>query len=171
MGPATGLGLIEILIASTILSIALLGLLGVVGQSMRLDAVNRETALASGAARMQFEKIRSVPLMYSFARFNASGADDPLGPDTAEGPRLVLESSQYGLGLEGEVFFPVSEAGELREDLNIPEMGMPCDLNGDGTIDDLDHRDDYLILPVTVRLWWQGRSGAREVSLSGVLLP
>jgi len=171
MGRSTGLGLVEILIASTVLVIALLALLSVAGNSIRLDAVNRETALASDAVRMKLEMIRSVPLMHTFARFNETGTDDPLGPDTAEGSRFEVTLEAHGLGLDGEIFFPISDTGELREDVVIPEMGMPCDLNGDGLIDDVDHRDDYLILPVLVRLQWQGTSGAREVSLAGVLLP
>lgn len=166
-----GFGLIETLVASAVLAIALLALLSVAGHGMRLDSVNRETALAADAARMQFETLRAVPLMFTFARFNADPTDDPDGPDTGEGTGFVVTGADHGLGLQGEILFPVSETGELREDLDIPEMGMPCDLNGDGTIDNLDHRDDYLILPVTVRVWWRGRSGEREMSLSGVLLP
>jgi hypothetical protein len=36
---------------------------------------------------------------------------------------------------------------------------MPRDLNGDGVIDALNHADDYLILPVTLRLEWRGAAG------------
>ena len=46
MGPSTGIGMIEILVASAVLAVALLALLSVAGHSIRLDAVNRETALA-----------------------------------------------------------------------------------------------------------------------------
>jgi hypothetical protein len=48
---------------------------------------------------------------------------------------------------------------------------MPQDLNGDGLIDDLDHRDDYVILPMTVRVTWRGTTGERDFQLTGVLLP
>jgi hypothetical protein len=167
----TGVGLIEVLIAAVILSTALLALLSVSVHSIRLDNVTRESGLAVDVARTMFEELRSEPVEDVFARYNADPADDPGGPNTAPGNAFVVVADQHGLTGIGEVIFPVNAAGELREDMNLPELGMPRDLNGDDVIDGLDHRDDYIILPVRVRMSWRGASGDRDKLITGVLLP
>lgn len=59
-----------------------------------------------------------------------------------------------------------SFAYQLREDTVASELSMPRDLNGDLVIDKLDHADDYIVLPVLVRIEWQGRSGERKLEFS-----
>lgn len=58
---------------------------------------------------------------------------------------------------------------QLREDFEDEELGLPRDLNGDNILDDLDHADDYLILPVRIRLEWQGVAGTRRFELFTML--
>ena len=43
---------------------------------------------------------------------------------------------------------------------------MPRDLNADLMIDDQDHARDYVVLPVTVRVAWQGKAGRRSFEMS-----
>ena len=64
--------------------------------------------------------------------------------------------------MHGEILFPLI-ATELREDLVDEELDMPLDLNMDGVIDAADHANDYVLLPVLVRIEWQ--SGFREREL------
>lgn len=167
----TGVGLIEVLVAAVILSTALLALLSVSVHSIRLDNVTRESGLAVDAARTKFEEIRSEPIEDVFARYNADPTDDPGGVKTAPGRAFAVVNDAHGLTGIGEVIFPVNAGGQLREDMNLPELGMPRDLNGDGVIDNLDHRDDYIILPIRVRMTWRGASGERDKVITGVLLP
>ncbi len=167
----TGLGLVETMVAVAILATAILAILSVAAHSIKLDGVNRETALASDAARTRYEQLRALPLMHVLATYNSDPEDDPDGEFTAVGPKALSSKTAAGLELTTVVELPLTEEGELREDANRPEMGLPRDLNGDGVIDDLDHRDDYVILPVAVRVVWSGSSGPREILLSGVLLP
>ncbi len=47
----------------------------------------------------------------------------------------------------------------LREDTVNPALGLPCDLNGDGKIDSLNHAADYKILPLSIRLSWPTPDG------------
>ena len=166
-----GLGLLEVLVAGAVLSTALLALLSVSAHSIKLDSVNRETAAASAIARMRFEEVRAVPLMNVFASYNADDLDDPGGLPAPPGSKFTHSGTGEKMAVTGVYIFPVNNDGELREDLDMPELGMPRDLNGDGLIDDLDHRDDYVILPMTVRLTWRGATGEREFKLTGVLLP
>ncbi len=61
-----------------------------------------------------------------------------------------------------DVFFPGSTEEItyfLREDYVNNKLGMPRDLNGDNVVDTLDHGADYVLLPVCIRLEWQGSSG------------
>jgi hypothetical protein len=64
-------------------------------------------------------------------------------------------------GLVGEILFPTlaGAPGVLREDLELPALGLPQDLNGDGNLDGLDHSSDYVLLPVQVRVRWNGSAG------------
>jgi hypothetical protein len=58
-------------------------------------------------------------------------------------------------------------ANVLREDAVLPEFGLPFDLNGDGTLDALDHGADYMALPFTVRLRWTPPGEAeQEIAVS-----
>ena len=44
----------------------------------------------------------------------------------------------------------------VQEDFVEPRWGMPRDLSGDSLVDANPHHDDYIALPVTVRLEWIG---------------
>lgn len=58
----------------------------------------------------------------------------------------------------------------LREDTVAPEYGLPCDLNGDGVIDNKNHAADYKILPLVIRLDWPtADGGTRTVTFSTVI--
>ena len=52
--------------------------------------------------------------------------------------------------------------GALREDVFMPELGLPMDLNGDGVIDAQNHALDYKVLPVTIQLRWARRALIEE---------
>lgn len=54
---------------------------------------------------------------------------------------------------------------QLREDFVDDELGMPRDLDGDSVIDNGNHARNYLILPVRIRLQWQGVFGPRTMDL------
>ena len=50
----------------------------------------------------------------------------------------------------------------LREDISLPNFGMPADLNGDGAIDDGSHNDDYLAIPIRVSIRFSHSDGKFE---------
>ena len=54
----------------------------------------------------------------------------------------------------------------LREDVVVPELSMPRDLSGDLRVGGEDHAGDYIVLPVTIRVEWEGRSGRRSYAMS-----
>ncbi|QDU65414.1 type IV pilus modification PilV family protein [Engelhardtia mirabilis] len=98
-------------------------------------------------------------------------------------------------GLVGEIFFPCIEIevlsevdvdappptrGQpqkvevlgttlaLREDVANAQLDTPRDLNGDSIIDEEDHSDDYVILPVRVSIRWRGQHGDREYAIQTI---
>ena len=79
-------------------------------------------------------------------------------------------------GRVGEVLLPVVNVGtavaqdfEMREDIGDPLLGLPRDLNGDAIIDTRDHREDAALLPVLVRVRWNGRNGPRQLDFFSAL--
>ena len=64
---------------------------------------------------------------------------------------------------------PLTKSEQLREDSVHPRLGMPRDLNGDSIIDDEDHSDDYFILPVQIRIEWEGLNCPRSFDLYTML--
>ena len=162
-GNRSGFTLLELVIVAGVLLFALLMFTQTMGSSMALTGVNRETSLASEGARDALERLQGEDFALLFANHAASAGFavpglDPLDDDAD--------------GLVGEFRFPsVSGAAgpELREDVVDERLGMPRDLNGDGVVDALDHRNDYRLLPVAVTLRWKGQSGPRTLELETLI--
>ena len=169
--------LIELVLVLGILALAFGMLTSTMMSNSRQRSVNRESAAAAEAARTLFEEMMNADFEDLFALYNADPTDDPGGVGTAPGGRFgvsqltPLETSPDGL--VGQVVLPaltfLPDEWELREDFEDEELGLPRDLNGDSIIDDLDHREDYLILPVRVELEWSGRFGPRRMSVSVIM--
>jgi hypothetical protein len=114
--------------------------------------------------------------------FNEDPADDPGGPGTAIGNRIeVLGLTPLPESPEGvfaELEFPMMEVDgpeglemHLREDFVDAALGMPSDLNGDLVIDEQDHSEDYLVLPVRITVRWMGSGDvARKVELCTLMV-
>ena len=169
--------LIELVLVLGILAMAFGMLTSTIVANARQRSVNRESSIAADGARDLFELILNEDHEDVYALFNADPADDPGGAGTAPGNRFALEGlsplpTSPG-GTVGEIIMPalspIQGEWELREDFVDDDLGMPRDLNGDSMVDDLDHADDYLVLPIRVELVWRGRYGARRMSVSMML--
>jgi hypothetical protein len=164
--------MVELLFVLSVLVVAFLAFSQSVISSMRLTRVNRESALATDGMRQTIELIEGVAdFSTAYQLFNDDPWDDPV-PGTGPGSGFTVEGLAPAIGdpdgLVGEIVFPDIDTGaglELREDLDLPELGMPRDLNGDGAIDALDHSADYRLLPVLVRLRWVGIGGERTAEV------
>jgi len=167
-----GFSILEITIAMGVVLVALGGLLSSTISSNVLNRVSQERARAYSAAVERLEIVQSTDFSDVYATYNAIKTDDPGGPGTAAGASFLvsgldLQSSDTD-GFVGEVEFPVLDM-QLREDSVHQQFGMPMDLNGDDAIDSLDHADDYIVLPVCVRVRWAGISGDQVVELYTLL--
>ncbi|NOT31846.1 MAG: hypothetical protein HOP15_15480 [Planctomycetes bacterium] len=183
----SGLSLVEILVALSVLVVAA----GIFCQTLlsttRMRHVNRENSLAADGARVILERMRNELFLEIYRDYNEDPADDPGGKGTGPGhlfdvPGLEPLDGAPG-GKVGRVTFPtmtvqVSPSGggklglgapvtqwHLREDFVDEHLGMPRDLNGDNVVDTANHASDYLLLPVSVRLEWKSGSGGRKFEL------
>jgi prepilin-type N-terminal cleavage/methylation domain-containing protein len=168
-----GFTLIELLIVVTVLIVAFLSLSKALVTSMALTRVNRESALASDGVREMAETLEGLSDFAGIFRlYNSDPGDDP-GPGTAPGSGFAVP----GLspiegdddGFVGEIVFPTLDVlgqQQLREDVLLPELGMPRDLDGNGTSNDPDDKaNTYRLLPVIVRVRWLGATGERVTEI------
>ncbi len=158
-----GFGLLDNLLAMAVFSISAMGFLQVTVASKGLHRENMNLEQATGAARQLLEDMRAVNASEVFARYNDDPNDDPDGVNTAPGSNITVhvgddgenawsEEHEAQMGTEPitcNITFP-TVGGQVREDLDMPELGLPADLNGDGEIDGEDHSDDYEYLPVLI---------------------
>jgi type II secretory pathway pseudopilin PulG len=168
-----GFTFVELTVGMVILLVSLLIFSSSVSGVAKQRAVNRETGLALTAARNTLETLRAADFHQVYALYNADPADDPAGAGSAPGNRFVVpgldDAPDAVGGFDGEIIFPsLDVAGDLqlREDLEVPALGLPRDLSGDSVIDDQDHSASYYILPVEIRVRWSGPNGTREYDMT-----
>lgn len=167
-----GLTLIELTIATVILTVCCGMLTSTITGTMTHNRVRRERQVAVEAARAVLEDMHNVDFYDVFWTFNQDPTDDEGGPGTARGAHFAVDGltplDDDADGMVGEIVLP-STTAELFENADWPSLGLPRDLNGDLSIDELDHSNDYILLPVQVRLRWNGIGGPAEFSLSTML--
>lgn len=170
--PENGWTLLEIVISTVILLTILVGFSYGLVSSTSLGRATREQGTAREAARWRLEELRGTVFEEVLARFNEEPGDDPAG-GTSPGAHFDVPGLDPRPddpdGHVGEIVFPLSEDGELLEDLELERLGMPRDLTGEGDIDDIDHALDYRLLPVLLRLQWRGASGNASFEVVTVL--
>ena len=169
-----GFTLVEVVLAALILVIAVGGLTGSILAGLKLSRTNEEDALAEEALRSALARIEGTAFDDIFAAFNSDPDDNPASAPGAGFAVTGLDTVAGDPdGLVGEVIFPTLDVGgtlELREDVTDPGFQMPRDLSGDGVWDAANHADDYVVLPVRVRVHWNGASGERVRERSALLV-
>lgn len=164
------------MMAAVVLAIAISGVCGSIVVAMSLNRVNRDTAVAQQAARLSIEEIEGRLFSEVFAAYNANLGDDAGLLSPARGANFAVAGLEPLAGdpdgMCGRVMFPTATVGgieQLREDFVDAALGMPFDLNGVAPIDALDHAADYRLLPLRVRVEWQGSIGPRSVDIETML--
>ena len=176
--PRRGVTLLEIMVAMPIILVSASLMAGTLLAATRQRTVNGESARAAEVLRSRLESMRNEDIRLLIALYDEDPFNDPGGPGTAPGASFAIDGltpvTGDADGLSGEVLMPLTDTApvgsvapqwELREDMDDPGLGMPCDLNGDGVIDDQSHSADYRILPVTVVARWKGRFGPRTLRM------
>jgi hypothetical protein len=162
--------LVEVMVSVFVLTLCTWMLSTTLMASARHAENKRERAWAVEAATNVVEQMHGLPFDEVFARYNESASDDP--EDGVPGPHFLVEglspSESDGDGFVGRVWLP-GEGPTLREDLDLPELGLPRDLNGDLVVDDLDHAADHRVLPVVVEVAWTSGGGERRFRVETLL--
>ena len=164
--------MIELTLVISVLLVAFLALSQSLVTSMALTRVNRESALATDGVRRVIEQMQGCEHFDQvFSLYNSNPLDDP-GPLPAPGNTFQVEGLEASPddpdGIVGEIVFPEID-GDLYEYLDMPELSMPRDLDGEAGIDLLEHNKDYRLLPVLVRIRWKGISGERTAEARTLL--
>jgi prepilin-type N-terminal cleavage/methylation domain-containing protein len=170
-----GFTLIEVMVGMIILAVGAVSFSGALVSSIRASKSTDEVNRATKAAHAVLERIQAEAFADAFRRFNSNTADDPGGAGTAPGANFAVtgltaeEGDADGFPLE--VVFPIQpgDSSRLQEDVVLPELGMPRDLNGDGVIDSANHSVDYKLLPVLVRVRWRSAAGSGRLEFKTML--
>lgn len=166
------MSLIEVMVSIVVFTVCVSLLSNTVAATVVHTLAKREQALAMEAAQNVLEDMRRMPFQQLFALYNADPRDDPGGAGTAPGPSFDVRGlrpvQETPAELVGRVILPAARA-PLREDIDMPELGLPRDLNGDHLVDAEDRSRDYVVLPVRVRIEWLGKQGRRQLDLTTML--
>ena len=165
-----GVTLLESVIALAVMTVAVSLFSSMVVSTSRQRVLNHEFPTASEGVRVVLERMRNEDFDQVYAMYNSDPLDDPGGAGSAPGNRFAIPGlvalEEAPDGLVGGIQFPTLVAGgllELREDSVSPDIGMPRDLNGDSIVDDQDHADDDILLPVRIEIDWAGQHGPRHI--------
>jgi type IV pilus modification protein PilV len=182
---SAGFSLVEVVIAMSILAIALFGMISVITYSSRNNAVAKERVMATRAAEKQIETMRAMAstgtlsAVYSAYKSSMAAAtfavyqdNDPSNPTAA--PALLPSPA-------GQISFPVDSNSPpwLREDLTGAFLGrydsagnpLNIDMDQSGAVDATDKSASTTLaaLPVKVTVTWKGLAGNGQVILTYVL--
>ena len=153
--------MVEMMLASTVMMVGVASYLSAIVQVDSLRSTSEETGRAIEGAKRALGEVQSSDFADLVALYDANPDNDPGGAGSAPGNSFTVDGLARRTAPNepvGEIVLPLDAAGALREDLDMPELGLPRDLNGDGAIDSADHSGDYQLLPVLVRVRWEGRS-------------
>ena len=167
--------MVELLVTAVALILALSAFLRSIVGEMSETQGDYETVIAARAARAKIEQLIGEHHRRVFARYNGSAADDPLGEGSAPGCDFAVEGLPVREddvdGYAGRIVFPTPtpRSMSLSERAGGALEGCSRDLDLDGRVDSPDVSANYQILPVTVRIEWEGPRGPRSYSLSTIL--
>lgn len=168
-GNRQGFTLVEVMIALTVISVAVYMMSSTITATMMHSNARKERTLAVENAMNVLEHMRAMPFEELYVLYNDNLDDDPDGPGTAPGPTFSVPGldPREGAQAVGFILLPSLE-GQLRENLNIPELSLPRDLNGDLVIDSANHAEDYKVLPVQILVEWNGTAGDGHLTMSSM---
>jgi prepilin-type N-terminal cleavage/methylation domain-containing protein len=179
-----GFALIEVLLASAILVLALLGHAASVAAEHTLAKSLNDRGLAIQTLQKVIERVRADPDwsgLYATLRAKSTESSGDTGLSwlkedtslttyalTSYYSDLVAPTSLGTVTVLIQVpSTTVSGVAALRENATAPRYGLPHDLNGDGTIDGNSRDSDYRSVPIVARLRWKrGAQNAQEVVLT-----
>lgn len=153
--------------AVVVMSILLMGLLAMTSTSVTVHALresDRERRLANSALDSIIEDIKGVS--------NAQVGTDPTWSQNfvnayaiggTPGPQYQVSGLEVRDGEPSIITVTVTTDETLTDQELGVNLGMPRDLDNDDAVDNADVTATASILPVIVRVRWNGSSGNREI--------
>ncbi|MHC4779976.1 MAG: type IV pilus modification PilV family protein [Planctomycetota bacterium] len=168
--------LIEVMVAASILAVALVGLVSALLSSMHLRQLNKEKAVARNAAERALSAIRGMPdIVQAYGRFGGGGPEegfDVFGLAAVPGQqvgRVIVWRRKNGAPPDPQSALPwtapdlLAARNSMGTPFPLPMVGMEgaastdyLDTDGDGGVD---ATDTPSLMPVTVRVRWRSRTG------------
>jgi len=152
-----------------LLAVGLLSMASATVSGTTAMLANDENARAAQAAREAMESLESGDTDFSslFAAYTTGVTDVKTGTTSTPLARTwtvagVTKEKTTNVKIEFPMVTGI-DTTHLREDL------AKQDLNGDGQIDSEDHSGDYKLLPVTITVSWNGRTGPRTLKIQTLL--
>ena len=170
--------LIELLIASGICALVLMALFSVMTVSSALQLETVETNYANNQVRSMIARLRAAEFEYVYNDFKDLTVTDVEGLK-GKNPKgvfkfIINENANY----YHEGYTTTEEDNNEVSTQVISKLGLPLDLNGNGTVgvntDDADiitssTNPAYLLLPAVVRVSWDTPQGRTKVEVPVIL--
>lgn len=152
-----GFTMLEIMIALFVGAVAIMALLSAMSSIMRLTDSNHQRITAVNIARQRLSELQNSSFQTIYSTY---------------GPSSSFNKSTF-TDLDGgtcQYIFPSNSAGQLDETVVDADLGMPQDLNGNGTAADTNVSTTYKVLPVRVLITWNTIDGPKEIKLNTMLV-
>lgn len=161
---SAGFTLVEIGLAMTILLVALMAMGASTLRMSSLRRQNRERAVAQNAIRALSEQIHATS--DNLRRTSNDWSGDlitALSPGGQVGDSFAIQDLNAQIGEDSVGSIQIITDETLTDAALGFELGMPRDLDGDGSVDNTDVSGTARILPVVVRARWRGVSGNVQI--------
>lgn len=161
-----GFSIVTTAVSVAIVAIGILATIGSMTSSAQSTRTTSEFEIARRAVARRVELLKAAKFEDVVRCFDDDPGNDPLPAGSAPGKYFAVPDLAPPAGVDpaqmGWVELPlmdVAGAMQVREDLDLPQFGMPRDLSADGVVDANDHTDTYKLLPVGVHVVWKGVDG------------
>ncbi len=186
---SAGTGLVDVLLAMSVIIAAALTAFHLTVSTVATGAANERSNAARLIMRKAMTDLEHRSFEDVFRAFNDDPSDDPDGPNSSPGAETLYEvvrnTANGGLHirqLDGAsdtshpaglfkviVEFPTSSDGFLSETRSDFLQGFTPDLNRDGHTGDSHLRvTEVDVLPMRLRVVWEGASGAESLEMARV---
>ncbi|MEI6233366.1 MAG: prepilin-type N-terminal cleavage/methylation domain-containing protein [Planctomycetota bacterium] len=155
--PPHGMTLIELMVAMSILAIGILGSMSALISISALETANHDDLIAVNISRQKLAEIQTQSFQTIFTFYGPNGAQNSF-------PVTPLPNGT------GKLVFPTNAAGALDETINDTDLGMPMDLNSNGSASDTDVSTSYKLLPLRIEISWDSSVGRREFKLNTMMV-
>jgi hypothetical protein len=116
--PRAGLTVVEVVVALSVLVVAVSIFCQMLVSTARMRSMNRESLLAADAARVAIERLRNEDFATVWRRYNETPSDDPGGAGTGPGARFAVEGLESvegaPVGMVGRYVFPTRVIAGLQ---------------------------------------------------------